>query len=170
MPSTKALAKAVGSLPDAGENVDWTHQLKRGRVPGPRLDHNRLVSAELGISTKAVHAGTYVDPTTGAVGTPVFQTTTFLFGEHTYASFEQGVTRDVPIYTRYGNPNQWAVQEKIASLEGAESALVFASGIAAISTVLLALTNHGGHVVTSYDVYGGTYNLMRRICTRWGAK
>lgn len=161
MPVSKKFSKAIGDLPGAGDDVEWAHQLKRGRVPGPRMEHNRLVSDESGLSTKAVHAGTYVDPTTGAVGTPLFQTTTFLFGEHTYASFAQGVTRDVPIYTRYGNPNQWAVQEKIASLEMAESSLVFSSGMAAIATTLQALTNHGGHIVTSYDVYGGTYNLMR---------
>jgi cystathionine beta-lyase/cystathionine gamma-synthase len=161
MASKRGFAKAIGSLPDASESVEWAHQLKRGRVPGPRMEHNKLLSDECGLSTKAVHAGTFVDPTTGAVGTPIFQTTTFLFGEHTYASFAQGVTRDVPIYTRYGNPNQWAVQEKIASLEGAESSVVFASGMAAIATTLQALTNRGGHIVTSYDVYGGTYNLMR---------
>jgi Cystathionine beta-lyases/cystathionine gamma-synthases len=98
---------------------------------------------------------------TGAVGTPVFATTTFTFTEDTYEAFEQGHIRDVPIYGRYGSPNQWAVQEKIASLENAESALVFSSGMAAITTTLLALTNRGGHIISSRDVYGGTFNLLR---------
>jgi cystathionine beta-lyase/cystathionine gamma-synthase len=108
-----------------------------------------------------VHAGTHQDPVTGAVGTPVFASTTFTFTEDTYEAFDQGHIRDVPIYGRYGSPNQWAVQEKVASLENAESALVFSSGMAAITTTLLALTNRGGHIISSRDVYGGTFNLLR---------
>jgi cystathionine beta-lyase/cystathionine gamma-synthase len=114
-----------------------------------------------GPGTRSVHAGTYEDPVTGAVGTPVFASTTFTFSDDTYEAFDQGHIRDVPIYGRYGSPNQWAVQEKIASLEGAESALAFSSGMAAITTTLLALTNRGGHIVSSRDVYGGTFNLLR---------
>ncbi|WP_254552251.1 PLP-dependent aspartate aminotransferase family protein [Kitasatospora sp. MMS16-BH015] len=114
-----------------------------------------------GLSTRSVHAGTYEDPVTGAVGTPIFQTTTFAFTEDSYAAFDQGHIRDVAIYGRYGSPNQWAVQEKIASLESAESGLVFSSGMAAITTTLLALTNRGGHIISSRDVYGGTFNLLR---------
>jgi cystathionine beta-lyase/cystathionine gamma-synthase len=95
------------------------------------------------------------------VGTPVFASTTFTFTEDTYEAFDQGHIRDVPIYGRYGSPNQWAVQEKIAALENAESGLVFSSGMAAITTTLLALTNRGGHIISSRDVYGGTFNLLR---------
>jgi cystathionine beta-lyase/cystathionine gamma-synthase len=134
--------------------------LKRGRVPGPRLANQRVLD-DTGLGTRSVHAGTYEDPVTGAVGTPVFQSSTFAFTEDTYQAFEQGDIRDVPIYGRYGSPNQWAVQEKVAALEGAESALVFSSGMAAITTTLLALTNRGGHIVSSRDVYGGTFNLLR---------
>ncbi|MEO0443738.1 MAG: aminotransferase class I/II-fold pyridoxal phosphate-dependent enzyme [Pseudomonadota bacterium] len=95
------------------------------------------------------------------VCTPVFHSTTFLFGDKTYDAFFEGVTRDVPIYTRYGNPTQWSVQEKVAALENAESAVVFSSGMAAIATTIFALMNKGGHIISSYDVYGGTYNLLR---------
>lgn len=161
MSETKTYSKAIGQLPDAGDDREWMNDLRRGRVPGPRMEQNRLVPDACGVSTKAVHAGTYVDPTTGAVGTPIFQTTTFHFSQHTYASFSQGSVRDVPIYTRYGNPSQWSVQEKIATLEGAESAMVCSSGMAAIAMTIQGLTNRGGHIVTSYDMYGGTYNLMR---------
>ncbi|MCX4820793.1 aminotransferase class I/II-fold pyridoxal phosphate-dependent enzyme [Streptomyces sp. NBC_01142] len=134
--------------------------LRRGRVPGPRLSQQRVVD-DTGTSTRSVHAGTYEDPVTGAVGTPVFQTSTFTFTEDTYEAFDQGHIRDVPIYGRYGSPNQWVVQEKLASLENAESAVLFSSGMAAITTTLLALTNRGGHIVSSRDVYGGTFNLLR---------
>ncbi|MGQ4388485.1 trans-sulfuration enzyme family protein [Streptomyces sp. SAS_270] len=154
------MAKSQGNAPGAGHNRPWTDSLQRGRVPGPRLPQQRVVDGS-GPSTRSVHAGTYEDPITGAVGTPVFQSTTFAFTEDTYQAFDQGHIRDVPIYGRYGSPNQWSVQEKIASLENAESALMFSSGMAAITTTLLALTNKGGHIVSSRDVYGGTFNLLR---------
>lgn len=154
-------AKAIGTAANPGRELDWSNNLQRGRVPGPRAPEQRLVPDAAHVATKCVHAGTYLDPVTGAVGTPLFQSSTFLFSEHTYGAFEQGHIRDIPIYGRYGSPNQWAVQEKIASLENAESAVVFSSGMAAISTTLLALTNRNGHIVSARDVYGGTFNLLR---------
>jgi cystathionine beta-lyase/cystathionine gamma-synthase len=152
---------AEGSMPDANSQTSWMNMLSRKRMPGPRTPHHSTLESSLGDSTKSVHSGTYSDPISGAVGTPIFQTTTFKFQEKTYDAFFQGVTRDIPIYTRYGNPSQWSVQEKISALENAESAVVFSSGMAAISTTIFALTNNGGHIITSYDLYGGTYNLVR---------
>jgi cystathionine beta-lyase/cystathionine gamma-synthase len=111
--------------------------------------------------TLAVHAGTYEDPITGSVGTPIFQTSTFLLDDASYGAFSDGSLRDVPIYSRYGNPSQWSVQEKIAALEDAESALVTSSGMSAIASTIYALTNSGSHIISAYDVYGGTYNLLR---------
>jgi cystathionine beta-lyase/cystathionine gamma-synthase len=108
----------------------------------------------LSSATLAVHSGTYEDPTTGSVGT-------FLLDQASYTAFADGTLRDVPIYTRYGNPSQWSVQEKIAALEGAESGLVTSSGMSAIAATIYALTNAGSHIVSAYDVYGGTYNLLR---------
>lgn len=160
-PTPQNRAKAVGTSASPSRELDWSNNLKRGRVPGPRTEDQRLIPDGADVSTKCVHAGTYLDPITGAVGTPIFQNSTFLFSEHTYGAFEQGHIRDIPIYGRYGSPNQWAVQEKIASLENAESAVVFSSGMAAIATTLLALTNRNGHIISARDVYGGTYNLLR---------
>lgn len=154
------MAKSQGNAPGPGADRAWADSLQRGRVPGPRLAQQRVVDGT-GPSTRSVHAGTFEDPLTGAVGTPVYQSTTFAFTEDTYQAFEQGHIRDVPIYGRYGSPNQWAVQEKIASLENGESALMFSSGMAAISTALIALTNRGGHIVSSRDLYGGTFSLLR---------
>lgn len=150
---------AYGASADA--QVAWMDELQRRRVAGPRLSSEAAGPASLNPATTCVHAGTHEDPLSGAVGTPIFQTTTFLFSQGSYDAFMEGHTRDLPIYTRYGNPSQWAVQQKIAALEGADSAVAFASGMAAISTTLLALTNNGGHIVSSHDVYGGTYNLLR---------
>ncbi len=149
------------SFPTNGQNVAWVSDLQRRRMAGPRMKFHTQGKSSWRSSTKAIHAGNYQDPLTGAVGSPIFQATTFLFSDHTYDAFSEGVTRDFPIYTRYGNPNQWSVQEKIAALEGAESAAIFSSGMAAICTTLLALTNNGGHIVSSYDIYGGTFNFLR---------
>ncbi|MFT5118223.1 MAG: cystathionine beta-lyase/cystathionine gamma-synthase [Kiritimatiellia bacterium] len=149
--------------------TEWANQLTRSRHAGPRMENQTTLSDKpYGMSTKAVHSGTYNDPVTGAVGSPIFNSTTYLFQPESYAAFEQGMIRDYPIYGRYGTPNQWVVQEKIAALENAESSIVFSSGMAAISSTLLALSNRGGHIVTALDLYGGSYNLMREDMYQFG--
>jgi cystathionine beta-lyase/cystathionine gamma-synthase len=166
--SSGNLARALGNSPDPSVETPWADALKRGRVPGPRLKEHRVIPEGVGMGTACVHAGTYEDPRIGAVVTPIFQSTTFLFSDHSYNSFATGTTRDVPIYTRYGSPNQWSVQEKVATLEGASSSLVFASGMAAISTTLLALTNRGGHIISAVDLYGGSYALLKEDMHQMG--
>lgn len=138
----------------------WINDLDRSRQAGPHLETHPMDS--MGMSTKAVHAGTHDDPRTGAVGTPIYQTSTFILHEETYGSIEEGFGRDRFIYTRYGNPSQWSVQEKLATLEGAESAIVFSSGMAAITAAVMALVDKGAHVVAASDLYGGTYNLFNQ--------
>lgn len=140
--------------------IEWCSDLSRSRRSGPARTHEDWASS--GASTIAVHAGSVDDPVTGAVGTPIYQTSTFLLGKDQYQSIEDGFARDRFIYTRYGNPSQWAVQEKIAALEGAESALVFSSGMAAITATVLALADKGAHVVASRDLYGGTYGFFHQ--------
>ena len=145
----------------------WCPDLARHRQPGPSLEDDHSASA-YGMATRAVHAGQYDDPATGAVGTPIFQSSTFRLDEDRYRAIDQGRARESLIYSRYGNPSQWALQEKLASLENAESALVFASGMAAITTTLLALLDRGAHVVTSRDLYGGTYNFFNEDLSQYG--
>ena len=123
------------------QQCGWLDQLQRARVSGPGLDHKDWQSK--GASTIAVHAGSTDDPRTGAVGTPIYQSSTFLLDEDQYRSIELGHARDRFIYTRYGNPNQWAVQQKFAALENAESALVFSSGMAAITASVMAMVDKG---------------------------
>ncbi len=142
-----------------GEGVLWVNDLVRARRPGPALEPRVQGQA---LATRAVHAGTFDDDRTGAVGTPIYQTTTFLLEADQYRSIEEGHPRDRFIYTRYGNPTQWAVQEKLAALEGAESAVIFSSGMAAISTTVQALMDRGGHAVVSEELYGGTYTMFDR--------
>ncbi len=144
----------------------WLNDLTRKRAAGPFLPGHGLAAA--GPSTTAVHAGTHDDARTGAVGTPIYQASTFLLGADQYGSIEQGFARDRFIYSRYGNPSQWAVQEKLAALEGAESAIVFSSGMAAITATVMALVDRGAHVVASADLYGGTYNLFNQEFPTFG--
>lgn len=109
-------------------------------------------------STKAIHGGQEADPTTGAVMTPIYQTSTFAqtgLGEH--KGFE---------YARTGNPTRSALEACIAALENGAYGLAFASGLAAESTIL-SLLSAGDHMVACDDLYGGTYRLFERILRRY---
>ena len=109
--------------------------------------------------TLAVHAGSRPDPGSGAVVTPIFQSSTFLY---------PAGDRELQ-YTRYGNnPTQLAVQEKLAGLEGAEAALALASGMAAIATAILSICGRGDHIVAAPALYGGTHSLLDRELPRLG--
>jgi cystathionine beta-lyase/cystathionine gamma-synthase len=148
----------------------WVDALQRRRQPGPSRVAGEAPARKRGLhaATLAVHAGSGDDAATGAVGTPIYQTSTFILGDEQYRAVEEGYARDRFIYTRYGNPSQWAVQDKLAALEGAESALVFASGMAAISASVLALLDKGAHVVASDELYGGTYHLFHHELSSLG--
>ena len=116
-----------------------------------------------GMSTRCVHAGEVPEPTTGAIGTPIFQNTTFLYPNPEPWAIKGKRVGDYYIYTRYNNPTIEALEAKVADLEGAEGAVAFSSGMAAISTTLLTMAGEGGHIVSARDLYGGTYTLMRDI-------
>ncbi|WP_044398306.1 PLP-dependent aspartate aminotransferase family protein [Lacinutrix sp. Hel_I_90] len=148
------------------KNNLWLNDLQRKREKGPTL--HKASYSEFNDSTKSVHAGQYNDPTTRALGTPIFQCSTFYLNEASYKAIDEGRGRDEMIYSRYGNPSQWSVQEKLSSLENAESSIVFSSGMAAISSTLLALLDKGSHVVSSRDIYGGTYNFLYEDLYRYG--
>ena len=149
------------ATPPGVRSAAWVNELGRQRRDGPS---QRSAGREAGEcwrpATLAVHAGTQDDVVTGAVGTPIYQTSTFILDGDQYRAVADGYARDRFIYTRYGNPSQWAVQEKLAALEGAESAIVFSSGMAAISTSVLSVLDKGAHVIASNELYGGTYNLF----------
>ncbi|MBN22177.1 MAG: cystathionine gamma-synthase [Bdellovibrionaceae bacterium] len=114
-----------------------------------------------GFGTKAIHAGQPPEPRTGAVMTPVFQTSTYAQkspGEHT--GFE---------YSRTDNPTRSAYQDCVAALENGKHGLAFASGVAATQTVLQTLSA-GDHVLAIDDLYGGTYRLFTQVLARHGIK
>jgi O-succinylhomoserine (thiol)-lyase len=109
-------------------------------------------------STKAIHAGQEPDPTTGAIMTPIYQTSTFAqagMGEH--KGYE---------YARTGNPTRTALEQCLAALENGQYGLAFASGLAA-ETAVLNLLSSGDHIVSCDDLYGGTYRIFERIMGRY---
>ncbi|MGH7558424.1 MAG: trans-sulfuration enzyme family protein [Gemmatimonadota bacterium] len=102
------------------------------------------------VDTLAVHAGRW-DDREGAVVTPIYQSSTF-----DYPAGDRPL-----VYTRYGNnPSQVALQERLAALEGAEAALVLASGMGALATAILTVCASGDHVVAAPSLYGGTHRLL----------
>ena len=114
---------------------------------------------EPSLDTLAVHAGRIDEILGGAVVTPIFQSATF--------DYPAG---EIPLrYSRYGNnPTQVALQARLATLEGAEAALVLASGMAAITTAVLSVCAAGDHVVAAAGLYGGTTHFLERDVPRLG--
>ena len=110
-----------------------------------------------GFSTRAIHAGQRPDPTTGAVMTPIYATST-------YAQESPGVNKGYE-YARGKNPTREAFEACIADLEGGVQAFGFASGMAATSTAL-ELLDAGAHIVTGDDLYGGSWRLFERVRRR----
>ena len=110
-----------------------------------------------GFSTRAIHAGQHPDPTTGAVMTPIYATST-------YAQESPGVNKGYE-YARGKNPTREAFEACIADLEGGTNGFAFASGMAATSTAL-ELLDAGAHIVTGDDLYGGSWRLFERVRRR----
>jgi cystathionine beta-lyase len=109
--------------------------------------------------TKAVHAGVEPDPSTGAIMTPIFQTSTYVQDE---PAKHKGYA-----YARGANPTRTALQKSIAALENGKFALAFSSGMGATDTVI-KLLNTGDEVIACNDLYGGTYRMFKRVYERLG--
>jgi cystathionine gamma-lyase len=110
-------------------------------------------------ATRAIHVGQRPEPITGAITVPIFQTST-------YAQSAPGVHKGYD-YSRTDNPTRTALHEALASLEEANYALAFSSGMGAATTAMLLL-RQGDHIVSSRDVYGGTYRLFMRVLEPFG--
>src|SRR3954451_1309371 len=104
--------------------------------------------------TRAIHAGQEPDPATGAITTPIYQTST-------YVQEEVGVHKGYD-YSRVGNPTRTALEECLASLENAAHGLAFSSGLGA-TTTLMHLVSPGERVVSVNDVYGGVYRMFSQV-------
>ncbi|GAB3368892.1 cystathionine gamma-synthase [Amycolatopsis echigonensis] len=118
----------------------------------------------LGFETRAIHAGQQPDPRTGAVIVPIYQTST-------YAQDGVGGTREGGYeYSRTANPTRTALEDALASLEGARHTLAFASGMAASDAVLRTVLRPGDHLVLGNDAYGGTFRLIDKVLSLWGVE
>lgn len=119
-------------------------------------------------ATRAVHAGEEKHGIGAPVATPVVRTSTFTFSNTAEMKrWAEGKSKAY-IYTRYGNPTLSVAEEKIAGLEHGEAAVVTASGMAAISSALLAVHKAGDEVIATRQLYGGSYRLMRDVLPRFG--
>ena len=117
--------------------------------------------ASTDIATRAIHAGQEPDPTTGAVVTPIFATSTFK---------QDGVLdlRGGHDYSRSINPTRTSFDEQLAAVEGGKYALSFSSGLAAIDVLLRSTIKPGDNILLGNDVYGGTYRLLSKVFVPWG--
>jgi len=115
----------------------------------------------LGFESRAIHAGSEPDPTTGAVITPIYATST-------YKQDGVGGLRGGYEYSRSANPTRTALEECLAALEEGEHGLAFASGLAAEDTLLRAVCGPGDHIVVPDDAYGGSFRLFDKVEQRWG--
>ncbi|MFY7898950.1 MAG: trans-sulfuration enzyme family protein, partial [Chitinophagaceae bacterium] len=114
-----------------------------------------------GIGTKFIHAGVEPDPTTGAIMTPIYQTSTYVqAAPATHKGYE---------YARSQNPTRFALESAYAAIENAKYALAFSSGVAATDAVI-KLLQPGDEVIAANDMYGGTYRLFTKIFEKFGIK
>src|ERR1700674_3392087 len=142
---------------------------------GPEGQHSSTMknssTQKWGPQTRSVHAG---EPNKHGVGAPVgpniCRTSTFTFSSTEEMKLWAEGKSKAYIYTRYGNPTLTVAQGKIAALEGAEAAVVTASGMAAISSALLGALKCGDELISTAQLYGGTYRLMRDVFTDLGIK
>lgn len=125
----------------------------------------------LGNQTRAIHTGEPLRHGVGAaVGTVISRSSTFTFASTAEMKRWAEGKSQAYIYTRYGNPTLTVVQEKIAALEGAEATIVTASGMAAISSSLLAALKAGDELIATRQLYGGAYRLMRDVLPNLGIR
>ncbi len=120
--------------------------------------------------TMSVHSGQRIDPQTGALTTPLYQSSTFSYfnaqaGKERFAGQAPGF-----IYSRFGNPTTAELEQKLAALEGADEALVVASGMAAVSAIMYALADSGDEVAYIGPLYGGTDAFLKQTFSRAGIK
>jgi O-acetylhomoserine (thiol)-lyase len=124
--------------------------------------------ASKNLSTLALHAGQVPDPTTGARAVPLYQTTSFVFKNSEHAANLFALKEFGNIYTRIMNPTTDVFEQRIAAIEGGTGALAVASGQAASSLALLAITQVGDEIVSANNLYGGTYQLLHYTFPKLG--
>jgi cystathionine beta-lyase/cystathionine gamma-synthase len=122
--------------------------------------------SQKGLSTELIHRGEDVPVHVESVNVPIYETTTFLFESADEVRRYQEGRVEKYLYSRYANPTNVVTEQKIAALDRAEAALVFASGMAAISTIFLTFLKPGDELLCSSAIYGGTFHLVNDVLTR----
>lgn len=117
--------------------------------------------------TEAVRGGTSLAKKNGPLATPIYQTSTFEVAD---MQEQLRVTPTDSFYTRYGNPTQTVAEKSIAELEGTDGALLFSSGMAAISSAMLSLVKAGDHIVAQRDIYGGVTKFLSQWLPKLGVE
>jgi methionine-gamma-lyase len=130
------------------------------KTPDPR---------RLGVATQAIH-GRRLSPHRGPVAPSIVQTSTYRFADSQDAVRYAAGDPDVLVYTRYHNPTVAEAEERLALLMRAEKALLFSSGMAAISSAILSVTRSGDEIVSTPALYGGTYRFFRDVLPRLGIR
>src|SRR3954471_24671125 len=121
-----------------------------------------MTEDETSFETLALHAGAYPDPATGALLTPIYQSTTYVM---------EGVGRDKGYtYSRTANPTVTALERRLAALEGGEPCVCFGTGLGATTALALALLQAGDRAVLSDVVYGGTVRLFQKVLAKFGVE
>lgn len=116
----------------------------------------------MGFSTKQIHAGVRPDPQTGAILTPIYQTTTYV-----QPSVDEYLSKGYS-YSRSGNPTVRALENKLTELEGGADCATFGTGMSAVHATMLAFLSAGDHAIISDVAYGGTYRLCTKVLSRFG--
>jgi cystathionine beta-lyase/cystathionine gamma-synthase len=120
-----------------------------------------------GPATRLIHVGER-PPAAASLTVPIYETSTFVFDSAADVEAYAAGTRPAYLYSRYDNPTVVAVETKIAEIDGAEAALVFGSGMAAISTAIFGLLEAGDEVVCCAAIYGGTFHVLTGLASRFG--
>lgn len=122
----------------------------------------------VGYNTTIIHAGQCPDTATGALATPIYQTSTFVFDNAAQGAARFALEEEGYIYTRLGNPTEHALEVKMAALEHSEAALAVASGMTAIAATFWTLCHQGDHIVASDTLYGCTHALLSESMPKFG--
>ena len=125
-------------------------------------------NSEWSFETQQIHAGQNPDSDTGSRSLPIYQTTAYQFRDTQHAANLFGIAETGNVYTRINNPTQDAVEKRIATLEGGVAALLVSSGMAATTLAIMNVAQAGDHVVSSSNVYGGTFNLFNYTLPKFG--
>ena len=121
-----------------------------------------MTKSNQGFTTQQIHAGVEPDPVTGALLTPIHQSTTYV-----QSSVDEYLAKGYS-YSRSGNPTVRTLERKLNALEGGADCCAFGTGMAAINATLMGLLNAGDHAVISDVAYGGTYRLCTKVYSRFG--